>query len=46
MILFLVGLALGKWLSGSWIIGIAVGAACSIFLGDDDPEDPSPKGRK
>ena len=46
MIWFVIGLVGGKFVTGSWIAAIVCGIVCSVFLGDPDPEDPSPKGRK
>lgn len=46
MIWFIVGLVGGKFITGSWIAGVVVGLLCSVFLGTDDPEDPSPRGRR
>lgn len=38
MIPFAIGLVLGKWLTGSWLLAVVLGVACSIFLGDDDKD--------
>lgn len=38
MILFAAGLILGKWLTGSWLLAVILGVACSMFIGDDDKD--------
>lgn len=46
MMWFVIGLLLGKWITGSWIWAVAIGIGCSMFLGNDDPDDDWRPGHK
>lgn len=38
MIWFAIGVVAGKLITGSWLAAMAIGFACSVFLGDDDKD--------
>ena len=38
MIPFVIGVVLGKWLTGSWLLAVVAGVACSIFLSNNDKD--------